>query len=135
MRKILLLFFCFVIHSLTAQEVQEVYKFKEENVKRKFLSGKTWNYLDLDSLTLLKNQNFHRVQFYRYHEIRYTEFKGTWKIENDTLKLSISEFNESQNKKDWIKQEGILKYKLRNIKLIPINGYQFSAFKNLIRIE
>jgi len=135
MRKILLIFFCLVGFNLTAQEVQEVYKFKKEKVKRKFLSGKTWNYLDLDSLTLLKNQNFHRVQFYRYHEIRYTELKGTWKIENDTLKLSILEFNESKNKKDWVKQEGILKYKLRNKRLIPINGYEFSAFKNLKRIK
>ena len=135
MRKILLLFFCFVGLNLTAQEVQEVYKFKKEKVKRKFLSEKTWNYLDLDSLTLLKNQDFHRVQFYKYHEIRYTELKGTWEIKNDTLKLSISKFNESKNKKAWVKQEGILKYKLKNRKLIPINGYEFSAFKNLKKIK
>ena len=135
MRKILLLLFCFIGCNLAAQEVEEIYKFKKEKVKRRLLSGKKWNYLDLDSLTLFKNQDFHRVQFYRYHEIRFTELKGTWIIENDTLILSVSKLNDSKINKDWVNQDDSLKYKMRNRKVIPINGYKFSAFKDLKKIK
>lgn len=111
---------------LYSQEIQSVYRFKKEEQKKIFY------YYELDSLVLYKDGSFYRKRFYQYHEIEYLELKGSWKIENGILYLSVLDKKTSKTEKDWIKLNGKIKYITKKRKLIPIkDGYQFNAHKKL----
>ena len=132
MRKILLIFiFSFLTNILVSQEIQSEYVYKKEKTKQKFKSGIKWNYVDSDSLVLYKDGTFHRTKFYHYHEIIYSELKGEWKIENDTLILNIKLEKERKSDKKWTEINSTLIYRIKKRKIKPINGYEFYALRNL----
>lgn len=132
MRKILLIFiFSFLTNILVSQEIQSEYVYKKEKTKQKSKSGIKWDYVDSDSLVLYKDGTFHRTKFYHYHEIIYSELKGKWKIENDTLILNIKLEKESKSDKKWTEINSTLIYRIKKRKIKPINGYEFYALRNL----
>ena len=105
MKKTFLIFFGLLTNLIFSQEIYSIYKFKKEQQKRFF------NYYELDSLVLYKNGNFHQTYSYNYHEITYTEIKGNWKIENDTLILNVNKKTDSG--KDTIWKNTFAKYRYR----------------------
>ena len=132
MRKILLIFiFSFLTNILVSQEIQSEYVYKKEKTKQKSKSGIKWNYVDSDSLVLYKNGTFHRTKFYHDHEIIYSELKGEWKIENDTLILNIKLEKESKSDKKWSEINSTIIYRIKKRKIKPINGFEFYAIRNL----
>ena len=136
MRKILLIFiFSFLTNILVSQEIQSEYVYKKEKTKQKSKSGIKWNYVDSDSLVLYKDGTFHRTKFYHYHEIIYSELKGEWKIENDTLILNIKLEKESKSDKKWTENNSTISYRIKRRKIIPINGFEFYATRNLKRVK
>ena len=120
---------------LVSQEIQTEYVFKKEKTKQKSKSGIKWNYVDSDSLVLYKNGTFHRTKFYHYHEIIYSELKGNWKIENDTLTLNIKLEKENKSDKKWTEINSTIIYRIKRRKIKPINGYEFWATRNLKRVK
>ncbi len=72
--------------------------------------------MDSDSLVLYKNGAFHRIKFYRYHEIIYSELKGKWKMENDTLILNIKLQNDSKLDKKWNEVNSTIFYQFKKEK-------------------
>ena len=120
---------------LVSQEIQTEYVFKKEKTKQKSKSGIKWNYVDSDSLVLYKNGTFHRTKFYHYHEIIYSELKGNWKIENDTLTLNIKLEKENKSDKKWTEINSTIIYRIKRRKIKPINGYVFWATRNLKRVK
>ena len=132
MRKILLIFiFSFLTNILVSQEIQSEYVYKKEKTKQKSKSGIKWNYVDSDSLVLYKDGTFHRTKFYHYHEVIYSELKGEWKIENDTLVLNIKLEKESKSDKKWTEINSTIIYQIKKRKIKPINGFEFFAVQNL----
>ena len=120
---------------LVSQEIQSEYVYKKEKNKQKSESGTKWNYFDSDSLVLYENGTFHRIKFYNYHEIIYSELKGNWKIENDTLTLNIKLEKESESDKKWSEINSTIIYQIKKRKIKPINGYEFWATRNLKRVK
>jgi hypothetical protein len=120
---------------MVSQEINSEYLFKKEKTKSKIGSGIKWNYVDSDSLVLYENGTFHRTKFYHYHEIIYSELKGEWKIENDTLYLNVKLEKENKSDKNWIEKNAEFSYEIKKRKLIPINGIEFYATRNLKRVK
>lgn len=120
---------------LVSQEIQSEYVYKKEKIKQKSENGIKWNYVDSDSLVLYENGTFHRTKFYNYHEIIYSELKGEWKIENDTLILNIKLEKESKSDKKWNEINSTLIYQIKRRKIKPINGHEFWAIRNLKRVK
>ena len=116
---------------MVSQEIQTEYVYKKEKTKQKSKSGTKWNYVDSDSLVLYENGTFHRTKFYHYHEIIYSELKGEWKIENDTLILNIKLEKESKSDKKWSEINATISYRIKKRKIKPINGIEFYAEQNL----
>lgn len=116
---------------LVSQEIQTEYIYNKEKTKQKSESGVKWNYVDYDSLVLSENGTFHRIKFYHYHEIIYSELKGKWKIENDTLILNIKLEKKSKSDKKWTKINSTLIYRIKRRKIKPLNGFKFYAMRNL----
>ena len=116
---------------VVSQEIHSEYIFKKEKTKLKIGSGVKWNYVDSDSLVLYDSGTFHRIKFYHYHEIIYSELKGEWKIENDTLILNIKLEKESKSDKKWSEVNSTISYRIKRKKLIPIVGIEFYAVRNL----
>ena len=136
MRKILLIFiFSLLTNILFSQEIQTEYVYKKEKTIQKSKNGIKWNYVDSDSLVLYKNGTFHRTKFYHYHEIIYSELKGNWKIENDTLILNVKLEKESKSDKKWTEINSTIIYRIKRRKIKPINGYEFWATRNLKRVK
>ena len=136
MRKILLIFiFSLLTNILFSQEIQTEYVYKKEKTIQKSKNGIKWNYVDSDSLVLYKNGTFHRTKFYHYHEIIYSELKGNWKIENDTLILNVKLEKESKSDKKWTEINSTIIYRIKKRKIKPINGYEFWATRNLKRVK
>ena len=120
---------------MVSQEIQSEYVYKKEKNKQKSESGTKWNYVDSDSLVLYENGTFHRIKFYNYHEIIYSELKGNWKIENDTLILNIKMEKESESDKKWSEINSTIIYQIKKRKIKPINGQEFWATRNLKRVK
>ena len=120
---------------LVSQEIQSEYVYKKEKIKQKSDNGIKWNYVDSDSLVLYENGTFHRTKFYHYHEIIYSELKGEWKIENDTLILNIKLEKESKSDKKWNEINSTLIYQIKRRNIKPINGFEFWAIRNLKRVK
>jgi hypothetical protein len=114
---------------VVSQEIHSKYVFKKEKTKSK--SGIKWNYIDSESLILYENGTFHRIKFYHYHEIIYSELKGEWKIENNTLILNIKLEKENKSDKKWTEINSTINYRMKRRKLKPINGFEFYAVRNL----
>ncbi|WP_145990425.1 hypothetical protein [Psychroflexus sp. MES1-P1E] len=132
MKKIFLIFiFSFLTNILVSQEIQSEYVYKKEKTKQKSKSGIKWNYVDSDSLVLYKDGTFHRTKFYHYHEILYSELKGEWKIEKETLILTIKLEKESKSDKKWNEINSTITYRIKKRKIKPINGIEFYAIRNL----
>ena len=130
-KTVLILIFGLLTNILVSQEIQTEYAYKKEKIKQKSENGIKWNYVDSDSLVLYKNGTFHRTKFYHYHELIYSELKGNWKIENDTLILNIKLEKKSKSEKKWTEINSTIIYRIRKRKIKPINGYEFYAMKNL----
>ena len=111
-----------------SQEIESIYKFKKENVKRQLFSKSKWNYYELDSLILYKNKQFKRFLFYNYHSINNSELKGKWSTENNFIILDIEYLKEDNT---WIKNHSRNTYIIKRKKLIPIEeeNYLFPARK------
>ncbi len=120
---------------MISQEIHSEYVYKKEKTKSKIGSGIKWNYIDSDSLVLYENGTFHRTKFYHYHEIIYSELKGEWKIENDTLILNIKLENENKSDKKWTEINSTISYRIKKLRIKPINGYEFWATRNLKRVK
>lgn len=121
--------FTFFANYLVAQEIQSTYKFKREEAKKLF------NYYELDSLVLYKNGSFYRKEFYQYHQIKYLEHKGDWKIENGILYLNITDKKTSKTEKSWQKSTENYKYKVKKKKLIPVNdSFDIYALRKLKKV-
>ncbi len=118
-----------------SQEINSKYVYKKEKTKSKTGSGIKWDYIDSDSLVLYENGTFHRTKFHHYHEIIYSELKGEWKIKNDTLILNIKQEKENNSDKNWTEISSTISYRIRKRKIKPINGYEFSATRNLKRVK
>ena len=116
---------------MVSQKIHSEYVYKKEKTKSKIGSGIKWNYVDSDSLVLYKSGTFHRTKFYHYHEIIYSELKGEWKIENDTLILNIKLEKESKSDKKWSEINSTIIYRIKKRKIKPINGFEFYAIRNL----
>ena len=116
---------------LVSQEIQSEYVYKKEKTKQKSESGTKWKFVDSDSLVLYENGTFHRTKFYHYHEIIYSELKGKWKIENDTLILNIKLEKKSKSDKKWSEINSTIVYQIKKRKIKPINGFEFYAIRNL----
>lgn len=114
MKKTFLIFFGLLTNLIFSQEIHSIYKFKKEQQKRFF------NYYELDSLVLYKNGNFHQTYSYNYHEITYTEIKGNWKIENDTLILNVNEKTDSGKDTIWKNTFAKYRYRIKGKKVLPI---------------
>ena len=127
--------FGLLANTLVSQEIQSEYAYKKEKIKQKSENGTKWNYIDFDSLVLYKNGTFHRTKFYHYHEIIYSELKGNWRIENDTLILNIKLEKESKSDKKWTEINSTIIYRIKKRKIKPINGYEFWATRNLKRVK
>jgi len=125
------LIFGLLTNILVSQEIQSEYVYKKEKTKQKSENGTKWNYVDSDSLVLYENGTFHRTKFYHYHEIIYSELKGNWKIENDTLILNIKLEKESKSDEKWSEINSTLIYRIKKRKIKPINGFEFYAMRNL----
>ena len=136
MRKtVLILIFGLLTNFVVSQEIHSEYVFKKEKTKSRTGSRIKWNYVDSDSLVLYKNGTFHRTKFYHYHEIIYSELKGEWKIENDTLILNIKLEKESKSDKKWTEINSTISYRIKRRKIKPINGFEFYAIRNLKRVK
>ena len=136
MRKaLLILIFGLLTNFVISQEIHSEYVFKKEKIKSKIGNGIKWNYVDSDSLVLYENGTFHRTKFYHYHEIIYSELKGEWKIKNDTLILNIKLEKENKSDKKWTEINSEFSYEIKRRKLIPINGFEFYAIRNLKRVK
>ncbi|MFV9552553.1 hypothetical protein [Algibacter sp. PT7-4] len=120
---------------MVSQEIQAEYVYKKEKTKQKSESGTKWNYVNSDNLVLYENGTFHRTKFYNYHEIIYSELKGEWKIQNDTLILNIKLEKESKSDKNWTEINSTITYRIKKLKIKPINGYEFWATRNLKRVK
>lgn len=132
LKKIFLIFiFSFLTNILVSQEIQSEYVYKKEKTKQKSKSGIKWNYVDSDSLVLYKDGTFHRTKFYHHHEILYSELKGEWKIEKETLILTIKLEKESKSDKKWNEINSTITYRIKKRKIKPINGIEFYAIRNL----
>ena len=134
-KTVLILIFGLLTNFVFSQEIHSEYVFKKEKTKSKIGSGIKWNYIDSDSLILYVNGTFHRTKFYHYHEIIYSELKGEWKIENDTLFLNIKLEKKSKSDKKWTEINSKFSYEIKRQKLIPINGFEFYAIRNLNRVK
>ena len=134
-KTVLILIFGLLTNFMVSQKIHSEYVYKKEKTKSKIGSGIKWNYVDSDSLVLYKSGTFHRTKFYHYHEIIYSELKGEWKIENDTLILNIKMVNANKSVKNWTKINSIIKYRIKGRKIKPINGYEFWATRNLKRLK
>ncbi len=132
---ILILILSLLTNNMVSQEINSEYLFKKEKTKSKIGSEIKWNYVDSDSLVLYENGTFHRTKFYHYHEIIYSELKGEWKIENDTLYLNVKLEKENKSDKNWIEKNAEFSYEIKKRKLIPINGIEFYATRNLKRVK
>ena len=134
-KTVLILIFGLLTNFVISQEIHSEYSYKKEKTKSKIGSGIEWDYIDSDSLVLYENGTFHRTKFYNYHEIIYSELKGEWKIENDTLILNIMQEKESKSDKDWTEINSTITYRIRKRKIKPINGHEFWATRNLKRVK
>ena len=132
---LLILILSLLTNIVVSQDIHSEYVFKKEKTKSKIGNGITWNYVDSDSLVLYENGGFHRTKFYHYHEIVYSELKGEWKIKNDTLYLKIKLKKERKSDKNWTEVNSEFSYKIKRQKLIPINGFEFFAIRNLKRVS
>ena len=113
------------------QDIHAEYKFKSEKTKSRFLSGVTWNYLELDSLVLYKDNTFHRIFSYRFHELEYSEYKGYWNKKNDTLFLDIQQKKAHKSDENWTTFHSTFTYRIRRKKLCPINDYNYNEYFDL----
>jgi hypothetical protein len=120
---------------VVSQEIHSEYVFKKEKTKSKIGSEIKWNYVDSDSLVLYENGTFHRTKFFNYHEIIYSELKGEWKIENDTLILNLKFEKESKSDKKWTEINSTIRYRLKRRKIKPLDGFEFYAIRNLKRVK
>jgi hypothetical protein len=129
------LIFGLLTNILVSQEIQSEYVYKKEKIKQKSDNEIKWNYVDSDSLVLYENGTFHRTKFYHYHEIIYSELKGKWQIENDTLILNIKHEKKSKSDKKWTEINSTLIYRIKRRNIKPINGFEFYAMRNLKHVK
>ena len=134
-KTVLILIFGLLTNILVSQEIQAEYVYNKEKTKQKSESGTKWNYVDSESLVLYENGTFHRTKFYHYHEIIYSELKGEWKIQNDTLILNIKLEKENKSDKDWTEINSTITYRIKKRKIKPLNGFEFYAIRNLKRVK
>lgn len=114
MKKTFLILFGILTNIIFSQEIESVYKFKIEKQKGIF------THYELDSLVLYKNGNFHQTYLYNYHQIKYKQMKGDWKIENRKLILYVKEETDYGNDIIWKKSFGEYRYKIKGKKLLPL---------------
>jgi hypothetical protein len=98
-------------------------------------SGIKWNYLDMDSLVLYKNQTFHWTKKYMFHQIDFTELKGKWKIEDDTLKIYIKSETDTGIRNKWNEIDKYCSFEVRRRKIKPIDGIEFATRKLKLIID
>jgi len=110
------------------KEVLSEYMFKKETRKPNKLK---WNEIELDSLVLYNNGAFNRTYAYEFHQIIYSEFKGSWKIQNDTLNLKIKYRKLGKANKTWNEFNSHFMYKIKRTKLVPIYNYNIDDFFEL----
>ncbi len=113
------------------KEIHSVYKFKKERSKTLIPNKPKWKEIELDSLVLYNNGAFNRTYTYELHQIKYSEFKGTWNIQNDTLNLKIKCRKLSKANKTWAEFNSYFKYKIKKTKLVPIYNYNMDNFFEL----
>ncbi|CAM4007002.1 hypothetical protein FLCU109888_13300 [Flavobacterium cucumis] len=114
MKKTFLILFGILTNIIFSQEIESVYKFKIEKQKGIF------THYELDSLALYKNGNFHQTYLYNYHQIKYKQMKGDWKIENGKLILDVKEETDYGNDIIWKKSFAEYRYKIKGKKLLPL---------------
>jgi len=120
---------------MVSQEIHSQYVYKKEKLKQNSTNGTSWNYVDSDSLVLYKNGTFHRTKFYHYHSIIYSELKGHWSIENNTLTLNLTLEKDDRLEDHWTEINSTLTYRIKKRKIKPINGFEFHAIRNLKRVK
>jgi hypothetical protein len=114
-KKTFLILFGILTNIIFSQEIESVYKFKIEKQKGIF------THYELDSLVLYKNGNFHQTYLYNYHQIKYKQMKGDWKIENGKLILDVKEETDYGNDIIWKKSFAVYRYKIKGKKLLPLD--------------
>ena len=114
MKNAFLILFGILTNIIFSQEIESVYKFKIEKQKGIF------THYELDSLILYKNGNFHQTYLYNYHQIKYKQMKGDWKIENGKLILDVKEETDYGNDISWKKSSAKYRYKIKGKKLLPL---------------
>ncbi len=114
MKKTFLILFGILTNFIFSQEIESVYKFKIEKQKGIF------THYELDSLVLYKNGKFHQTYLYNYHQIKYKQMKGNWKIENGKLILDVKEETDYGNDIIWKKSFTVYRYKIKGKKLLPL---------------
>lgn len=114
MIKIFVILFGIYTNIIFSQDIQSTCKFRKYQQKRNFI------HYELDSLVLYKNGDFHKTYSYNYHEIKYKEIKGKWKIENETLILLVHEELSSPIDSIWKESFEEYQYKIKRKKLEPL---------------
>ena len=114
MKKAFVILFGILTNIIFSQEIESVYKFKIEKQKGIF------THYELDSLILYKNGSFHQTYLYNYHQIKYKQMKGYWKIENGKLILDVKEETDYGNDISWKKSFAKYRYKIKGKKLLPL---------------
>lgn len=114
MKKTFLILFGILTNIIFSQEIESIYKFKIEKQKGIF------THYELDSLVLYKNGNFHQTYLYNYHQIKYKQMKGVWKIENGKLILDVKEETDYGNDISWKKSFAEYRYKIKGKNLLPL---------------
>ncbi|MEK8181235.1 hypothetical protein WMW71_12860 [Flavobacterium buctense] len=111
-----------------SQEIHSTYKYKKVKDKVKVSTNLKWDFYELDSLVLFKNKTFYHKKVYHFHEFKYSESKGDWKISNDTLYLNVSEKKFDDK---WENVQDVETLTLKKKKLIPIKGRYYDRRKKL----
>ncbi|WP_445458012.1 hypothetical protein [Flavobacterium sp. HNIBRBA15423] len=128
-RTLLLLLFGILVNVSFAQEVKSIYTFKKEQQKKIF------HYSELDSLILYNNGSFYRRYHYKYHEIKYSELKGNYTIENGLLYLKITANKSSFGDKEWSNCNEVLTYRIKKKQLIPNDSHFKSYAKQRLKLN
>ncbi|MGB5981671.1 MAG: hypothetical protein WBG46_05965 [Nonlabens sp.] len=104
-------------------------------MKSRFGSGVKWNYLDKDSLVIYSNGTFHQIREFHYHEFSYSELKGDWSIENDTLVLKITEEKRGKTEAKWEPTSVNVIYKIKRNKIKLLGQPDYYRRKKLKLVQ
>jgi len=95
--------------------VDSEYKFFKEKLPNKNFQ---FHCTELDSLVLYKNKSYVRIYSYECHQLKYSEQKGNWKIENGILYLTATGNKSDRTDSNWTELNFEYKFSIKRKKLI-----------------